>query len=80
MATSTKQLVFGPENMTQLLAAKNFGTISRILINVNTDETGRFLSATAVPVDSTGREILGNNNSSFLINGCPEPPGCSDIS
>ncbi len=80
MATSTKQLVFGPQNMIGLLDARNFSDIFRILINVEIDERGGFISATAIPINSAGQEIVGNNNSSFLINGCPEPPGCSGIS
>ncbi len=75
-----KDLVFGPNNMTSLLGATAYGTIYRIKVVVTVDNNGDFVSATAIPVDINGNEILGPKGQSFQIDGCPEPPGCGNIS
>ena len=73
-----ESIVFGPADLTRLLAAQLVTPIYRMQADITMDDYGIISAITAYPLDADLLEITAPKNN-YRIKGCPIPPDCMDI-
>lgn len=73
-----ESIVFGPADLTRLLAAQLVNPIYRVQADITMDDYGIISAITAYPINADLLEITAQGNN-YRIKGCPIPPDCMDI-